>query len=133
MKRIEHYYTSIIELFPAPYKGEVYPDKASRTFRRHRTLGNDKTELEILSKNSPCPLLFTKLCINFCSNIFDKIYKLLLLQRYLYVLFVFLFLFVLSFYVLYVLSFLNKVLLTFIYYWLHINLHLSYLIFIALV
>ena len=86
MKRIEHHYTSIIELFPAPYKGEIYSDKASRTFRRYRTLGNDKTELEILSKNSLCPLLFTKLCINFCSNIFDKIYKLLLLQRYLYVL-----------------------------------------------
>ena len=45
-----------------------------------------KSKLEILSKSSLCPLLFTKLCINFCSNIFDKIYKLLLLQRYLYVL-----------------------------------------------
>ena len=86
MKRIERYYTSIVELFPAPYKGEIYSDKASRTIRRYRTLVNDKTELEILSENSLCPRLFTKLCINFCINIFEKIYKLLLLQRYLYVL-----------------------------------------------
>ena len=42
MKRIEHHYTSIIELFPAPYKREVFSDKASRTMKRYRTLGNEK-------------------------------------------------------------------------------------------
>ena len=61
--------------------------------RKHRELSEDialyeitKFEQEILSKNSLCPLLFIKLCINLLSHVFDKIYKSLLLQMYLYVL-----------------------------------------------
>ena len=42
MKRIEHHYTSIIELFPALYMGEIYSDKASRIIKRYRTLRNHK-------------------------------------------------------------------------------------------